>query len=131
MITAQGHAITDLRSQVDGVSASATFRAQTVAAPSGWNSRIALQARVGTSDSYKNAGIYFDVTPTNSRIVVSADQFIVTNGSDVQAPLTFINGVLALQVANIGNVTAGVLRSPDNKVVFNLADKTLIFSDNT
>ncbi|MFC4624241.1 phage tail protein [Daeguia caeni] len=117
MITSQGNAIIDLQSQVNGVSASATFRAQTVAAPSGWNSRIALQARVGTSDSYKNAGIYFDVTPTNSRIVVSADQFVVTDGANTVQPLIATGGVVYLTNVRLGTLKFDQLESNNGKLI--------------
>jgi len=39
--------------------------------------------------------------------VFQTDQFIVTNGNLTAAPLTFANGVLRLNAADIGNVTAG------------------------
>jgi prefoldin subunit 5 len=130
-VTANAQAITALQVQVGDVSASVTVRGEATAAPSGWSARYGIQVRGGSGGNWSSASMFMDVNGSQSRVVINADQFIVTNGTNSQAPLTFISGGLALQVANIGDVTAGILRSPDNQVVFNLANKTLIFSDNT
>ncbi|WP_418459958.1 phage tail protein [Brucella intermedia] len=130
-VTANANAITALQVQVGDVSASVTVRGEATAAPSGWSARYGIQVRGGSGGNWSTAAMFFDVNASVSRVVINADQFVVTNGTNSQAPMTFIGGALALQVANIGDVTAGILRSPDNQVVFNLAAKTLIFSDNT
>lgn len=93
-ITANTNAITDLQSTVNGVTASATFRMGTVAAPSGWSSRGAIQFRVNTGDTYKNAGLYFDVTQTQARTVLTADQIVFSNGSQYYKPFVIVNNVM-------------------------------------
>jgi len=131
-VTATANAVTGLTATVGNFSASGLFRTTVEATPAGAMARIGLSVSASGSGSTSQAAIFLDaLTGGQSRVVINADQFIVTNGTNSQAPLTFISGGLALQVANIGDVTAGILRSPDNQVVFNLAAKTLIFSDNT
>ncbi|QGA55847.1 phage tail protein [Brucella sp. 2280] len=131
-LAATANAVTGLTATVSNFSASGLFRTTVEATPSGALARIGLSVSATDGGSTSQAAIFLDaMTGGQSRVVINADQFIVTNGTNSQAPLTFIGGGLALQVANIGDVTAGILRSPDNQVVFNLANKTLIFSDNT
>ncbi|MBA8822327.1 phage tail protein [Ochrobactrum sp. P6BS-III] len=131
-LVATANAVTGLTATVGNFSASGLFRTTVQATPSGALARIGLSVAATGGGSTSSAAIFLDaMTGGQSRVVINADQFIVTNGTNSQAPLTFISGGLALQVANIGDVTAGILRSPDNQVVFNLAAKTLIFSDNT
>lgn len=130
VLTATANAVTGLTATVGNFSASGLFRTTVEATPGGALARIGLSVSASGGGSTSQAAIFLDaLTGGASRVVINADQFIVTNGTNSQAPLTFIAGGLALQVANIGDVTAGILRSPDNKVVFNLAAKTLIFSD--
>uniref|UniRef100_UPI001F37B5C6 phage tail protein n=1 Tax=Brucella tritici TaxID=94626 RepID=UPI001F37B5C6 len=132
VLTATANAVTGLTATVGNFSAQGLFRTTVEATPVGAMARIGLSVSASGDGSTSQAAIFLDaLTGGQSRVVINADQFIVTNGTNSQAPLTFISGGLALQVANIGDVTAGVLRSPDNQVVFNLAAKTLIFSDNT
>lgn len=132
VLTATANAVTGLTATVGNFSAQGLFRTTVEATPVGAMARIGLSVSASGGGSTSQAAIFLDaLTSGQSRVVINADQFIVTNGTNSQAPLTFIAGGLALQVANIGDVTAGVLRSPDNQVVFNLAAKTLIFSDNT
>lgn len=132
VVTATANAVTGLTATVGNFSASGLFRTTVEATPGGALARIGLSVSASGGGSTSSAAIFLDaLTGGQSRVVINADQFIVTNGTNSQAPLTFISGGLALQVANIGDVTAGILRSPDNQVVFNLTAKTLIFSDNT
>lgn len=129
-VTANAQAITALSVQVGDVSSSVTLRGQAQASPGGGWARWGAQVKTGSGNTWSTAAFYIDVSGSTSRFVVAADQFIVTNSAgDSKAPLIFSGGTLALQVANIGDVTAGILRSPDNRVVFNLAAATLTFSD--
>lgn len=132
-ITATARSVTALSATVNDVSANLSIRGEVVAAPDGWSSRYAIQVGGGSGGVWSNAAFFMDVNSVTgiSRVVFNADQVIFTNGVDSQAPMTFINGGLALRVADIGDVTAGVMRSPDNKVVFSLINKTLIFRDDT
>lgn len=129
--TSTANSILSLTSTINGISANTTFRAQTVAAPSGYTARIALQARVDTSDSYKSAGIFLDVTTTLSRVAVIADQFVVASGADLRNPFIFTAGVLTLNVLNAGTITAGLLRSSNSLMQIQLDNARIIMSDLT
>lgn len=100
-VQANADAITALSATVNNVSANATFRMGVEAAPSGWSSRIAMQVQVGTEGNYIDGGLYIDATTTQSRIVLDADQLILTNGTDTQKPFTFIDGEAVMDAARI------------------------------
>lgn len=116
-VEANATAITALSATVNNVSADATFRMGVVASPSGWTSRIAMQVRVGTSDSYKNAGIYLDATTTSSRVVIDAEQFVVTDGTNSKQPMLFTSGELTLAVVNVGTAYFDTLQSRNGKLI--------------
>lgn len=69
------------------------------------------------------------IAGNQSRIVMNSDQWIVTNGTNSASPMTFINGELTLMVAKINEITSGLMRSRDSKVVFDLDNKFLVFRD--
>jgi hypothetical protein len=54
---------------------------------------------------------------------------VVTDGSNTAFPLVFESGVLKLALANIGAVTAGTLTSSNGKVLLDLNNARLLFSD--
>lgn len=127
--TANAQSIQDLRVEVDGVASSVTMRSQAHQSSSdGW-AMWAVQVRTGVEGAWSEAAMYIETKDDLSRIVMNADQFIITNGTDSKTPFTFINGAAAMQVANIGEVTAGMIRSPDGKFVINLAEGSLRISD--
>lgn len=103
----------------NSISATGTIRMQQTAAPAGWTSRIGIEARVGTADAFKQAGMFIDVTTTLSRIAFVTDQFIISDNVNYRNPFTFIGGVASLNVANIGTITAGIIQSPNGKMVIN------------
>ncbi|MBB5700684.1 hypothetical protein FHS76_000527 [Ochrobactrum daejeonense] len=111
-VAAQANAITALTSTVNDVSASATFRMGTYVAPGGWNSRIGMEVRGGTADSYKSAGLFLDVTSTQARIALMAEQIVFSNGSQYYKPFVIQNNVMygegfVMDWAKIVNVSIG------------------------
>jgi hypothetical protein len=129
-VTANTDAITQVNATVGDVSADGTFRIQAVASPGGGWSRIAAQARATTADGWATASWFLDAkSDGTSRFGVVADQFIVTDGANTDSPLAFVDGVLTLQVANIGTVTAGLLRSADSKMQIQLDNGRILVSD--
>lgn len=102
-ITAQSNALIALNASDDGRAATARFRINTQAAPSGYSVRIAFSGRTGSADNYRAAGFFLDIPEragAPSRFVVRADQFVVsTSGSSTAAThpvLVFSGGVLRL-----------------------------------
>ncbi|ATS92183.1 putative tail protein [Sinorhizobium phage HMSP1-Susan] len=124
-VTSQAEAITALQSDYNGVSANATFRMATAAAPSGWTARIAMQARVNSGSTFRTAGIYLDSTTTLARVAIVADQFVISSGTDTAAPFIFSGGEAIMNLARIGTIRAGRLLSLNNKMDINLTNGTI------
>lgn len=136
-ITEQGDAlataITSLSAgTVAGDTATANFRMTVTAGPSGYAARIGAEARVGGSGDFRSAGWFLDVPALSTdptRFLVMADQFVVSDGAANTKPLVFQSGELTLNVANIGTVNAGLITSPNGKMVINISLGTIeIFS---
>ncbi|MGU3577105.1 hypothetical protein ACLBWZ_16440 [Brucellaceae bacterium C25G] len=109
-VNAQATAITQLTTNINDVSANATFRMGTEIAPSGWNARIGMQVEGGTVGDWKNAGIYLDANATGARAVLMAEQIVFSNGTQFYKPFTIVNNVMygegfVMEWANIRNVT--------------------------
>lgn len=129
-ITAQGNAITGLSSTVGRFSADGLFRVTTEATPSGALSRIGLSASATEAGATTQAAMFIEaIAGGKSRIIMNSDEFYLTNGTNSTAPFSFIGGQATMMLARINEITAGTLRSPDNRVVFNLTAGTLIFRD--
>ncbi|MCH6205207.1 phage tail protein [Brucella ciceri] len=117
-VAAQANLITQLSSNIGEVSANATFRMGTYAAPSGWNSRIGMEVRGGTTDSYKSAGLFLDVTSTQARIALIAEQIVFSNGTEFFKPFVIQNNVMygegfVMDWAKIVNVQIGTAQIGD------------------
>lgn len=111
-------------SSTPGEVTEANFRMQTVAGPAGY-ARVGAQTRVGGEGGWRGAAWYLD-TPNNdtlpTRFVVDAQQMVfsdLSSGATIN-PLVFDTGVWRMNVANIGTITAGVLKSADEKFVIDL-----------
>lgn len=115
-----------------GNTATANFRMTVNAGPSGYSSRIGMEARTGGAGSYRSAGLFIDVPAdeeTPSRLLLQADQVVMTNGVNTKNPFVFQGGELTLNAANIGLVNAGVITSSTGKMIININLGTIeIFS---
>ena len=128
-VTANARSIQDLRVEVGGVASSVTMRSEAhQSSEDGWAS-WGIQVLTGDDNNWSEAAMYFETKNNLSRAVFMAEQVIFSNGVDSEALLTFINGRLALQIANIGEITAGIIRSPDGNFVIDLANGSLRISD--
>lgn len=125
--------ITDVYAAIDEGFAQGRIEFRAAANQSGVDARFAVALRGSTSDVFKESGFFLELYTVGgiqrSRFAVMADQFIVTDGSNNTLPMVFEDGVLKLQIANIGTVTAGLIQSSNGKVVFNLTSGFLSFSD--
>lgn len=99
----QATALTTLQTSYGDVSANATFRMQTSSAPSGWSSRIGMQARVSAGGVWRAAGIYLDVNESLARIVMSADQVAIESGGAISA--LFQSGTAYFNMAFFANAS--------------------------
>ncbi|MDH7786321.1 hypothetical protein QBD01_002342 [Ochrobactrum sp. 19YEA23] len=132
VVTATANAVTGLTATVGNFSASGLFRTTVEATPSGALARIGLSVAATGNGSTSQAAIFLDaLTGGQSRIVMNADQLILTNGTNSKAPFTFIGGEATMMVGRVEELYSGIIRSFAGNVVFNLDAATLIFSDNT
>lgn len=132
-ITTQAEALTAISAAEDGTDlATANFRMNVEAGPLGYASRIGMETRAGGAGKWRGASLYLDVPADDTeptRVAIVADQVIMTDGTSAQAPFTFQAGVLTLQAANIGTVTAGKLQGGNGKMIIDLDAGTIeIFS---
>lgn len=136
--TSLAEAITSLNAaDVTGNVATANFRMGVSAGPSGYASRIGMEARTGGNGTWRSAGLFIDVpasTAQPTRVAINSEQFVVSDGTNAFRPLVYQDGLLTIQaaamnVANIGVVTAGIVTSSDGKAIFNLNAGFLSFSD--
>lgn len=132
VVTATANSVTALSATVGNFSASGLFRTTVEATPAGALARIGLSVAASGNGTTSQAAIFLDaLTGGQSRIVMNADQLILTNGTNSKAPFTFISGEATMMVGRISEIYSGIIRSFANNVVFNLDAGTLIFSDNT
>ncbi|TPM58968.1 hypothetical protein FJ959_08830 [Mesorhizobium sp. B2-2-4] len=135
-LVALAAATTAVEASVGLISADGLFQLIVQAGSGDVTSRLVAQVRATTGDVWADAGYFMEAGFTGgnplapfSRFVIKANQFVVTDGTSTGTPLTFESGVLKSLVSNLGTVTAGVLKSPDGLVKFDLAGKKLVFSE--
>ena len=125
--------ITEVYAAIDDGFAQGRIEFRAAANQSGVDARFAVALRGSTSEAFKESGFFLELYTVGgvqrSRFAVLADQFVVTDGNSSTLPMVFEGGVLKLQIANIGTVTAGLIQSSNGKVVFNLSAGWLSFSD--
>ena len=125
-IAANASAITAVQATVNGVSAEGYFLTEATVTGGGAQIDIALAARLVpiTGDTYQS-GLFLRLVDegggsVTSTVIIEVDKFIITDGSDEHLPFTFEDGIAKMQVANIGTVTAGILKSADDSMEINL-----------
>lgn len=125
--------LTLVQAKAEDATASGLFKIEASAGSGDVQTAITQFVRATTEGAYLEAGevleIYLDGSTLKSRKVIKADQFVVTDGSNTAFPLVFESGVLKLALANIGAVTAGTLTSSNGKVLLDLNNARLLFSD--
>ncbi|MVA09019.1 phage tail protein [Agrobacterium vitis] len=108
----------------------ANFRMSAMGGPAGY-ARIGAEARQGGNGSWRSAAWYLDV-PNDanlpSRFVVEAGQFLVVAGGNLNNPFVVDGAAVRMNVANIGTVTAGEIRSSNGKMVISLNAGTIVIS---
>lgn len=101
-------ALSSLYAALGGNSAQVNVRWEAVAAPGGYAARYAIQAAVDDGD-FRSATLFLDV-PSNpahpTRVVVDANQFIVTDGSGDYPAFVVEGGELKFVGARAGRITS-------------------------
>ncbi|TPL36754.1 phage tail protein [Mesorhizobium sp. B2-4-8] len=129
-ITGVGTSVSGLQATVANFSASSLFRTAVVATEAGALSTVGISVAATAGGATSQAALLLSaLAGGDSMLGLVASKVYITDGANSENPFVFSGGVARLNVANIGTVTAGILQSTDGKVVFNLANKTLIFSE--
>ncbi|UGX87131.1 phage tail protein [Phyllobacterium meliloti] len=130
VVTAQATAITNLNVSVGSVSANGLFRVETTATESGALSTIGLSASATSGGVTTQAALFISAQSGGiSTVTIRADRFVISNGTNIEAPFIFVGGVAQMQAARINVVTAGMLRSSDSKMQIDLTNKRILISD--
>lgn len=121
--------IQTVAAQYDNLSAEGLLAITSEAAPKGAVSRVALSARAKANGNAYEAALFLDAMSTGeTRAGLKASQIVFFNDSNV--PIGgFINGAFTSPFANLGNVTAGRIRSDDGLWDFNLTAGYLRWND--
>lgn len=98
-ITASAQALTGVQATVGTLAASGLISFQVVAGGGGASSRIAILAKAGAGDTFKESGIYIDTTPSGSTILIRADKFAITDGATTNIPFVVSGGTVKLNLA--------------------------------
>lgn len=124
-----------LTAEVEGIESSLTIRAEVVASPGAGITRYVVQAKSGTDTNFVSSSLFLEA---NSQGIGSAgfitNRFFLvdpSNDANKQFPFVFENGIIRANFANIGEITSGLLRGFNNRVVFDLNNARLTMSDNT
>lgn len=129
-ITAQAGTISSLNSEVDGVAASITVRAQTTASGQAGVSRYVIQAKTGSATtSFVSSSFFLDVSNGVGSAGVIADSFFVANPASPGqkfAPFVFQNGVLRANAAVLGSLIVGEVDAGLLKARSIIADKFVL-----
>jgi len=101
-------ALSSLYAAMGGSTSQVNVRWQSIAAPSGFSARYAVTAEVNDGD-IRSASFFLDV-PANpldpTRVVVAADQFIVTDGTTDHPAFVVEGGELKFVGARAGRITS-------------------------
>ncbi|MDP9837609.1 hypothetical protein J2T09_002361 [Neorhizobium huautlense] len=131
--SALSQTVTSLNASVLGISAQGRVAFTVAANQSGVDARYSVSIRGSLNEAFKETGFFLELYTMSgvqrSRFAILADQFVVTDGGQYTLPLVFENGVLKLNVADIGTIRAALMVSPSEKTIFNLAGDFLSFSD--
>lgn len=117
-MTAISNAMTEVNASVDGTVSNAAWRMTATAGSGGSSVRISAFARLGNGDGWKQAGWFVNVTSTSSQFIVVSNQFAIAdpdNQGNFSYPFVVQSGVTVLNVADIGQFTAGIGSSPDGR----------------
>lgn len=132
-ITEQGQAfataITQVTTLVGNNSSGGYLRITSEATEAGANATIGLSTSATTGGPASQASLFLSsIAGGLSRVTIVANQFVVSSPAGPQNPLVYDGTALRLNVANIGTITAGVLRSADGKFIIDLNNKRISIS---
>lgn len=111
-------ALTQVNASFDGTVSSGALLMQAEAGTGGFSTRIAFYARAGTANQYRQAGMFINVSPTQSQIMFIASQLVIFNDQTGQgvAPFVVQDNRVFMQGADVGDLRFRRLRSFNDKL---------------
>ena len=131
-LMAVSQAVIQTQATVGSVSAGGFFQVKSEANKNGALATVGLTVSAIAGGAPSQAALFLEArSGGKSSIVMDADSVIMTSGPARSSPFAFQGGVLTLMATKVNEITAGVMRSFDNQVLFDLDRKLLIFRDST
>lgn len=129
-LVAIADAVTEL-SAADGDDVSTARWRMTAQSGGGGSVTIGAEARTSVSGAWREAGWFLSLPSDEeepSQFVVVAEQFVITDGANTEAPFVFEDGEAKMMAARIGTIRSGRLESFDGKMVIDLDLKRIRIS---
>ncbi|MBO1040401.1 phage tail protein [Brucella pituitosa] len=118
-MTAISNALTEVNASVDGSVSNAAWRMTATSGSGGQSVRISAFGRIGSGDSWKQAGWFVNVTPTSSQFVVISNQFAIADPNDDGSftyPFVVEGGRVVVENIVVGTVKFKRLQSDNEKL---------------
>lgn len=119
-VTALATAMTAVQAGVDDATASGLFKIETSAGSGSVLARQTMYVKATLGGAWEEAGlvmeVYTDAGVIKSRMILNADQIVMTDGVTTTAPFVYEGGVLKLVAAKIGTTIFDVLQSSNSKL---------------
>ncbi|WP_024898770.1 phage tail protein [Brucella rhizosphaerae] len=117
-MTAISNALTEVNASVDGSVSNAAWRMTATQGAGGQSVKISAFGRIGSGDSWKQAGWFVNVTPTGSQFVIVSNQFAIADPNDDGSftyPFVAQNGEIYMQSVRLGTLRFDRLLSNNSK----------------
>ncbi|PJO48918.1 phage tail protein [Brucella pituitosa] len=117
-MTAISNALTEVNASVDGTVSNAAWRMTATQGSGGQSVKISAFGRIGSGDSWKQAGWFVNVTPTGSQFVIVSNQFAIADPNDDGSftyPFVAQNGEIYMQSVRLGTLRFDRLLSNNSK----------------
>lgn len=118
--TAQATAITAVEAQANQISASGLIKFEAIAAPAGATARFSMYLRASEADTWKETGIFADITGGVGRIFLKADKIAMGDATTGVIPFVYSGGKIVLS----SNV---IVRSVNSVVQLDIAGDRILF----
>ncbi|WP_421565757.1 phage tail protein [Ochrobactrum sp. EDr1-4] len=118
-MTAISNALTEVNASVDGNVSNATWRMTATQGSGGQSVKISAFGRIGSGDSWKQAGWFVNVTPTGSQFVIVSNQFAIADPNDdgtFTYPFVAQNGEIYMESVRLGTLRFDRLLSNNDKL---------------
>lgn len=132
-VDATAAAVTAVSASFGKVKADGLFRVQATAAIGGALTTVALSAAASDGAGTTGSAALFLTAKSDgtSDVIVNSTRFIISNMTNSEYPFIFSGGVLTMNATRVNLIEAGLIRSLNQRVNFDLNNARLTMSDNT